>query len=390
VLQRIYLDHHSTTPCDRRVADRMRTMLVEEFGNASSQHAFGQAAASAVQGAGESIAAALSVQPRELIFTSGATESNVLAIQGVCGHPRQKRRKVITVATEHPAVLEPIARLGSAGFETVVLPVYAQGHPQVGRVDLEAMLAAIDEDTALVSVMWANNEIGTLQPLTAIAERCHEVGALLHCDATQAVGRLPVDLSVVDVDLLSAAAHKFYGPKGVGLLFVRQTARRVRLRPMIEGGGQQQGLRAGTLNVPGIVAMGRALEIAVAQLDSDNQHVRDLRDRLWQHLDGAIEGLQANGPERTGDRLAGNLNVMFPRVEGEALMSATPSVACSSGSACNSRDPEPSHVLLAIGRSEAEARSSLRFGVGRFNTVAEIDAAAERLIASYRRLRAMA
>lgn len=393
---RIYLDHHSTTPCDRRVAEVMQTMLVDEFGNASSQHLFGQAAAAAVATATGELATALSVSPSELLFTSGATESNTLALHGVCRHPRQRRRKIITAATEHPAVLDPLARLAQEGFEVVLVPPYPNSHPQVGQVDMDVLLDAIDDQTALVSLMWANNEIGTLQPLQQVAERCHQVGALLHSDATQAIGRVPVQLDQVDVDLLSGSAHKFYGPKGVGLLYVRQTGRRVRLRPMIEGGGQQQGLRSGTLNVPGIVAMGRALTISLAEQDSDTARIRGLRDRLWDNLSTSIDGLQRNGPPLDAvtaadcsARLAGNLNVLFPGVEGEALMAATPSVACSSGSACNSVNPEPSHVLLAIGRSEAEARSSLRFGVGRFNTQQEIDTAADRLIAAYRRLRTM-
>ncbi|QEG40148.1 cysteine desulfurase family protein [Roseimaritima ulvae] len=386
---RIYLDHHSTTPCDRRVAEVMQRMLVDEFGNASSQHLFGQAAAAAVVESTDEMAAALEVLPSELLFTSGATESNTLALYGVCRHPRQRRRKIVTAATEHPAVLDPLARLAQEGFEVVHVPPYPHSHPLVGQVDMEALLEAIDDQTALVSLMWANNEIGTLQPLQQVAERCHQVGALLHCDATQAIGRVPVSLAKVDVDLLSGSAHKFYGPKGVGMLYVRQTGRRVRLRPMIEGGGQQQGLRSGTLNVPGIVAMGRALSIAMAQLDSDTDRIGGLRDRLWNKLATGVDGLQRNGPAFEAGRLAGNLNVLFPGVEGEALMAAVPSVACSSGSACNSVNPEPSHVLLAIGRSEAEARSSLRFGIGRFNTEQEIDTAAERLIAAYRHLRTM-
>lgn len=387
--ERIYLDHHSTTPCDARVAATMQRMLVEQFGNASSGHVYGQEAAEAVKTAAEQLAGGLGATAPEFVFTSGATESNCLALFGVCLHPRQRRRKIVTAATEHPAVLDPLARLAREGFTVVRVPPYPQGHPQAGQVDQARLLAEIDDQTAVVSIMWANNEIGTIQPLEAIAQQCEHSGALLHCDATQAVGRVPVRLDQVKVDLLSGSAHKFYGPMGVGFLYVRHTGKRIRLRPLVEGGGQQQGLRSGTLNVPGIVAMGHALQICLASLETDAKRIAALRDRLCSALRDAIPDVRLNGSALDAGRLPGNLNVRFPLVEGEALMAATPSVACSSGSACSSVKPEPSHVLLALGCSEAEARSSLRFGVGRTTTEAQIDAAAERLAASWQRLRSM-
>lgn len=384
----IFLDNHSTTPCDRRVAEAVLDVLVNDFANASSQHAMGHAARQLVQRATETIAMTLGVTPAEVVHTSGATESNMLAIHGVCLHPRQRRRKVVTAVTEHAAVLEPMQRLAAHGFDVITVPVHPQDSPDVGHVDPDLLLAAIDDQTALVSIMWANNEIGTLQPLQMIADRCHAVGALLHCDATQAVGRLPVDLQQVDIDLLSASAHKFYGPKGVGVLIIRQSARRVRLRPLIEGGGQQHGRRGGTLNVAGIVGMAKAFEIATESMDQARRRERTLRDHLWLRLRDAIPNVSCNGqPLESSYRLEGNLNVCFPGVDGEALMLAAANVACSSGAACSSADPKPSHVLLAIGRSEAEARSSLRFGVGRMNTIDQIDLAADRIMAAYQQVR---
>lgn len=395
----IYLDHHATTPCDRRVAAVVQRMLLEDYGNASSQHRFGQSAADAVHSAAETIAQSLAAQATELVFTSGATESNSLALLGVCQHPRQKRRKIVTAVTEHPAVLDPIRRLEADGFAVERIAPYSQSDPNVGQVDEEAILNAIDDQTAVVSVMLANNEIGTIQPLRRIAEKCHQVGALLHCDATQAVGRIPVSVADLDVDLLSASAHKFYGPKGVGLLYIRQTGRRVRIRPQIEGGGQQRGLRSGTLNVPGIVGMGEALKWAVEEMDTATLRIAGLRQRLWDRLKSGIPELVLNGPaiadagtspaDLVLHRLHGNLNVMFPRVEGEALMTTVPTVACSSGSACSSVDPAPSHVLMAIGCNESQARSSLRFGIGRPTTEQQIDEAADRLLEAFHRLRQM-
>lgn len=385
----IYLDNHATTRCDPRVVEALVPMLVENYGNVSSRtHVLGRAAAAAYESAIESLASNLGCGGEEVVITSGATESNNLAILGFCTHPRQRRRHVITVASEHSAVLDPVAQLESTGFRITRLPVVAQGDRQAGRIDLDRLSAALDDDTALVSIMMANNEIGVLQDLPAIAELCHARGAVLHSDATQAFGRVPVDVEQLGVDLASGSAHKFYGPKGVGLLYVRRRGRRVRLRPGIVGGGQQQGLRSGTLNSPGAVAMATALRICVEGFPTEPLRIAQLAERLWQRLSSRIDGLQLNGPAREDElRLAGNLNICFPDIEGAALMAATPSLAVSSGSACSATDPEPSHVLIALGLSESEARRTLRFGVGRFNTEPEIDQAADALAASYERLK---
>jgi cysteine desulfurase len=387
--QWIYLDHHATTPCDPRVLEAMTPLLLENFGNAHSPHAFGLEAEKAWQAALRQIATSLGALPDELVITSGATESNNLAIFGVAQHPRQKRRHLITVTSEHPAVLDPMEQLERSGYRVTRLPVLPQGDARAGMLDLGQLEAALEEDTALVSVMAANNEIGVLQPMREIAELCHRHGALLHCDATQAVGRIPVNIAAWDVDLLSASAHKFYGPKGVGLLVINRRARRVRVRPMIWGGGQQHGLRSGTVNVAGAVGMATALQIADQQRDREASRIGALRDHLWRRLSAEIEDCQLNGPPLSADcRLQGNLNVCFPTVEGESLMSAVPQLAVSSGAACSSVDPAPSHVLAALGLSESAARRSLRFGLGRFNTEQQIDRAADALAAAYHQLAA--
>ncbi|WP_164102807.1 cysteine desulfurase family protein [Candidatus Laterigemmans baculatus] len=385
----IYLDNHATTRCDPRVVEALVPMLVENYGNVSSRtHAVGRAAAEAYEAAIASLAADLGCTSDELLITSGATESNNLAILGFCLHPRQRRRHVITVASEHSAVLDPVAVLEKSGFRVTRLPVIPQGHREAGRVDLDRLHDALDDDTALVSIMQANNEIGVLHDLAPIAELCHARGAVLHSDATQAIGRVRIDVEQLGVDLASGSAHKLYGPKGVGLLYVRRRGRRIRLRPEIVGGGQQQGLRSGTLNSPGTVAFAAALRICVEGFPDEPQRIGELTERLWQRLSSRIEGVQLNGPERAPElRLAGNLNVCFPDIEGAALMAATPQVALSSGSACSATDPNPSHVLLALGLSEAEARRTLRFGVGRFNTESEIDQAVEALAESHQRLK---
>lgn len=380
----IYLDHHATTPVDPAVVEAMLPWLTTHFGNPHSvSHAMGRHAATACQHAIESLATRLGTSADLLLVTSGATESNNLAIDGVLRHPRQRRRHIITFASEHPAVLDPVARLEREGYRVTVLPVQSQYHDDCGQVDLELLQQSLCDDTALVSVMWANNEIGVIQPMKRIAEMVHKAGALLHCDATQAVGRLPVSLEDTGIDLLSASAHKFYGPKGVGLLAIGKY-RRVRLRPMFEGGGQQHGLRSGTLNVAGLIGMAEALAVCEASRDADNLRQATLRDRLWNQLQRAFAGAELNGPESC--RLPNNLNVAFVGVEGETLMAAAPELAVSSGSACSSVDPRPSHVLTALGLSESRARRSIRFGLGRFTTAQEIDAAVEQLVAAHEKL----
>jgi cysteine desulfurase len=392
----IYLDHHATTPVDPRVVEAMLPWMTTHFGNPHSHtHAVGRHAAAACDEAVESIATAIGASGDTILVTSGATESNNLAIDGVMRHPRQKRRHIITAATEHPAVLDPVARLAKEGFRVTVLPVRPQcdprcgGDPRCGMVDPETLRDAIDDDTALVSIMWANNEIGTLQPIAQLAEISHAAGALFHTDATQALGRIAVDVDRADVDLMSGSAHKFYGPKGVGFLFVGAKRRRVRLRPILEGGGQQRGLRSGTVNSVGLVGMAEALRICTAEMSVQSPRLRVLRDSLWQSLSDAFPGIELNGPPLDPEiRLNENLNVSLRDIEGETLMAAAPELAISSGAACSSVDPRPSHVLTAIGLSESRARRSLRFGLGRGTTAEEISAAVEMLVAGYRRLTA--
>lgn len=384
----IYLDHHATTPCDDRVVEAMLPWMTTHFGNPHSHtHAMGRFAAEACETAIASIAHSIGGDSDAVIVTSGATESNNLAIDGVMRHPRQKRRHIITAATEHPAVLDPIARLQREGFRVTILPVKQQGDRECGRIDLQQLRDTIDDDTALVSIMWANNEIGTIESVRQIAEIAHQVGALFHTDATQALGRLNVHVADMEIDLLSGSAHKFYGPKGIGFLYAGSAKRRVRLRPLVEGGGQQRGVRSGTLNTAGLVGMAKALEIC--DDESRNQEIRlaELRDQLWNRLVAAFPAIQLNGPDLTRDlRLAGNLNVSLADVEGESIMATARDLAISSGAACSSVDPRPSHVLTAIGLSESRARRSLRFGLGRWTTLDQIESAIQMLIAGHRKL----
>ncbi|MEM6366270.1 MAG: cysteine desulfurase family protein [Planctomycetota bacterium] len=391
----IYLDNHATTPCDERVVARMLPWLTQQFGNPhSTAHSMGRDAGEAISNALARLAAAVGVDQQHVVITSGATESNHLAIEGVCCHPRQKKRHLITTTIEHPAVLDVVDRLKKAGFRISLIPVHPAGHARCGQVDLQQLGATLDDDTALVSVHWANNEIGVIQPMDEIASLVHERGALLHSDATQAVGRIDVDLSRHDVDLVSASAHKCYGPKGVGFLTIGggTSTRRIRIKPQFVGGGQQRRLRSGTMSPANVVACSEAVAIAINEHKETADRVRGLRERLWSGLREQIDGLQINGPNFDADRdsestrLPGNLNLMLPAIEGEAWMAATPEVAFSSGSACSSVDPAPSHVLLGINRTESEARRSVRLGIGKFNTALEIDRATELLVDSYFKL----
>ena len=397
----IYLDNHSTTPCDPRVVDAMLPWLTEQFGNPHSSHSAGIAAADIIHESAQTVASLIGTKPESIVFTSGATESNNLAIRGVCLHPRQKRRHIVTVASEHPAVLDVVEDLKRDGFRVSVVPVLQDGSGQngstvagstlAGTVDMERLADAIDDDTAIVSVMHANNEIGAIAPMRAIADLVHDRGALLHCDATQAMGRLPMNVAADDIDLVSGSAHKFYGPKGVGVLVVGGGDRRVRLRPQIIGGGQQHGLRSGTMAPAMIVGLATALAQTIGSMEEDRKRIRSLRDRFWNRLQNGILAIELNGPSLEDDhRLAGNLNVRLPTIEGESWMAAAADVAFSTGSACSNADPTPSHVLMAMGLSESEARRSARFGVGRFNTLAEIDGAAGRLIDAANRLAKLA
>ncbi|MFK8112292.1 MAG: cysteine desulfurase family protein [Rubripirellula sp.] len=387
----IYLDNHATTRCDPRVVDAMIPWLSEHFGNPHSSHDAGKKTAGAIEASIADIAALLGVGTDSVVMTSGATESNSLAIRGVCTHPRQKRRHLVTVTAEHPAVLDVATDLEREGFRVTRVPVCQTGSPDAGIVDMNQLAEAIDDDTALVSVMWANNEIGAIAPMQEIAKLCHDRGALLHSDATQAVGRIPVDTLKTDVDLLSATSHKFYGPKGTGLLIAGNSNRRVRLRPQIVGGGQQQGIRSGTMNAAGIVGFATALRLCVESMDSHNERVATLRQRLLDRLTGSIPGITINGPEMVlRKRIPGNLNLALPNIEGQAWMSAVPEIAFSSGSACSGADAAPSHVLTAIGLDESKARRSVRFGIGRFNSEQEIDEAADALVEAHAKVSALA
>ena len=388
----IYLDYHATTPVDPRVLEAMLPYFNERFGNAGSiSHTFGWDARDAVDAARESIAAAIGAAPQEIVFTSGATESNNLAIRGVAERTRRRGNHLVSVTTEHKAVLDPLAHLGRRGFEITLLPVDDWQTPTAGRLDPQQVADALRDETCLVSVMLANNEIGVLQPLAEIAAICRARGVLLHCDATQAVGKLPVDVAALGVDLLSFSAHKIYGPKGIGALYVRRSAPPVRLESQQDGGGQEHGLRSGTLNVPGIVGFAKALELCQAELSTEPARQQALRDRLYQLLCDQIDGVSLNGPalDRPQLRLGNNLNCAFAGVDGEALMLHMKTVAVSSGSACTAANPEPSHVLRALGRSPDEARTSLRFGLGRFTTGEEIDFAAAAVARSVAALRAL-
>jgi cysteine desulfurase len=387
----IYLDNHATTRTDPRVVEAMLPYFTQMYGNAgSTSHSFGWEAKAAADDARGRIAAAIGASDRELVFTSGATESNNLAIRGIAERARRRGNHIVSVATEHKAVLDPLKKLVRKGFEVTFLPVAQIGSPQAGRLDLEQLTAALRDDTCLVSVMLANNEIGVIQPIAEIGAVCRERGIPFHCDATQGVGKVPVDVATLHVDILSFSAHKIYGPKGIGCLYVR---RGTRLESQIDGGGQEFGLRSGTLPVPLVVGFAAALDLCVQELPTEARRLHQLRERLFSQLQAELPDVILNGPalppaEQWFDsRLPGNLNVAFPFVQGEALMMNMRDVAVSSGSACTSANPEPSHVLRAIGQTDDLTLASLRFGIGRFNTEEEIDFAARSVIENVRRLR---
>jgi cysteine desulfurase len=380
----IYLDHHATTPIDPRVLEAMMPYLGERFGNAASrEHDPGREAAKAVETAREQVAALIGADEREIVFTSGATESDNLAIKGLVEFHRAKRDHVVTVVTEHPAVLDSCRALERADRAGVFfLKVRADG-----LIDLDELRSALSDRTLLVSVMFANNEIGVIQDIPAIGALCRERGVFFHSDAAQAAGKVPVDVAAMSIDLLSLSAHKVYGPKGVGALYVRRRNPRVRLAPLLDGGGHEGGLRSGTLNVPGIVGFGAACEIARKEMAGEAARLGKLRDRLWEGLRSQLDHLTLNGhPER---RLPGNLNVSFRFVESESLILALEGIAVSSGAACTTAKVEPSHVLKALGLPEDLARASVRFGLGRTTTEGEIDLVIERVVAAVRRLRRM-
>jgi cysteine desulfurase len=393
----IYMDNHATTRVDPRVVEAMLPNFTEKFGNPHSVHVFGHEAREAVEAARDSIAGMIGADAKEIVFTSGATESNNLAIRGIAERDRRRGNHVVSVTTEHKAVLDPLARLTRRGYEVTLLKVEQHPSPSSGWLDPQKLAEALRDDTCLVSVMLANNEIGVIQPVAAIAAICHERGVTLHCDATQAVGKIPVDVATLGVDLMSFTAHKIYGPKGIGALYVRRRDPVVRLEPQISGGGQQEGRRSGTLNVPGIVGFATALRLCVAELADEAARLTSLRSRLATGLLEQLGEVILCGPalaERYDDgtpiRLPGNLNVSFGNVDGEALLLAMGNLAVSSGAACTSTDPGPSHVLRAIGLSEESARSSLRFGLGRFNTAEDVEIAIERVVRAVQQLRSLA
>ena len=378
----VYLDHHATTPVDPQVLEAMLPYFTERFGNAASkQHAFGWEAQEAVDRARRQVASLIEAASNEIVFTSGASESNNLAIKGVACALRDRGRHVVTVVTEHKSVLDSCSRLERDGWSVSRVPVDGDGF-----VDLEALRAAMTDGTTLVSVMAANNEIGVLQPLAEIAAIVHERGALLHSDAAQAFGKVPLDVTALGVDLLSLTAHKCYGPKGTGALYVRRQRPKVPIECQIDGGGHENGLRSGTLNVPGIVGLGACADAARAALPDESSRLASLRDRLLQGLRAGLpSGVRVNGSlER---RLPHNLHVSFEGIEGEALLMALGDLAVSTGSACSSGSQAPSHVLVAIGAVGPGAGASIRFGLGRWTTDAEIDFAIDRVTTVVRSLR---
>ena len=380
----IYLDHHATTPLDKWVLEAMLPYFTEHFGNAASNnHVYGWEAEAAVKQARESLAAAINASPEEIVFTSGATEANNLAIKGVAEAYFQKGRHIITVQTEHNAVLDPCNYLESLGFEVTYLAVQKDG-----LIDLDELDKNIRSDTILVSVMAANNEIGVLQPLSDIGAICRERGVVFHTDAAQAIGKIPLNVETMKIDLMSLTAHKIYGPKGIGALYVRRRNPRVKIAPQQHGGGHERGMRSGTLYTPQIVGFAKAVELGISEMAAETERLTNLRQRLWENLT-PIGVIFLNG--HPTKRLPGNLNISVAGVDGSALLLALqPVVAVSSGAACTSTKTAPSHVLMALGHTVELAYASIRFGIGRFNTEAEIDKVVNHAISTIKSLRKQA
>jgi cysteine desulfurase len=381
----IYLDHHATTAVDARVLEAMLPYFSEKFGNpASKHHRFGWEANEAVEKARKQVAQLIGAGSKDVIFTSGGTEANNLAIKGAARARQADRNQLVTVTTEHKAVLDPMARLGREGFRFTPIPVDAGG-----RIELNVLDRVVTDRTALVSVMAANNEIGVLQPIKDAAAIAHRHGAWFHTDAVQAAGRVPFDVEELDVDFATISAHKIYGPKGIGALYVRRRSasltegNRVSIAGEIDGGGHERGLRSGTLNVPAIVGFGRAAEIARAEMESEAKRIGELRDRLLAGLQARVDGMTVNGA--LDRRLPGNLNVSFAGVDGEALLVSLDDIAVSSGAACT--QAEPSHVLMALGMKTHQALASLRFGIGRSTTAEDVDYTARKVSDVVARLR---
>jgi len=377
----IYMDNHATTPCDPRVAEAMMPYLVQHFGNAASRnHAFGWAAEEAVEKAREQIAALIGASAKEIIFTSGATESDNMALKGALEFYASKGNHIVTSPLEHKAIIDTVRHLERQGAEITWLPV-----SESGVVDPEDVRKAIREDTVIVSVMHGNNEIGTLNPIGEIGKICKEAGVLFHTDAAQTAGKVPIDVEEMGIDLLSISGHKMYGPKGIGALYVRRRRPRVRIAPLIHGGGHERGMRSGTLPVHQIAGLGAAAEIAREEMPAEIERTRALRDRLLQKVSAEVPEILVNGSLE--HRMPGSINISFTFVEGESLLMALRDVAVSSGSACTSASLEPSYVLRALGLEDENAHSSIRFGIGRFNTEEEIDYVAALVIDAVARLR---
>ena len=380
----IYMDNHATTPLDKRVLEAMLPYFTERFGNAASRnHSFGWEAEEAVDKARGQIAGLIHAQSKEIIFTSGATESDNLAIKGVLEFYNEKGNHIITCVTEHKAILDSCRALERGGKATVTyLPV-----DKYGMIDPEAVRKAITDKTVLITLMYANNEVGTIHPIAEIGKIAKEKGIVFHSDATQAVGKIPVDVEKDGIDLMSLSGHKIYGPKGIGAIYVRSKGPRVRLTPQMDGGGHERGMRSGTLNVTGIIGLGKACEIAGGEMLGENRRLHELRDKLQAGIFERLDEVYLNG--HPTERLPGNLNVSFAYVEGESLLMGISDIAVSSGSACTSATLEPSYVIRALGTDEELAHSSIRFGLGRFNTEEEVDYVTARVSKEVKRLREM-
>jgi cysteine desulfurase len=375
------MDNHATTPMDPRVLEEMLPYFMEKFGNSASRnHSFGWVAEEGVENARDRIAKLIGATAKEVIFTSGATESDNLAIKGVAEMYREKGNHIITAVTEHKAVLDTCKRLEKHGYRVTYLPVQKDG-----LIDLDDLKRSMDDQTILVTIMAANNEIGVLQPVEEIGKLCRERGVIFHSDATQAVGKVPIDVNKQNIDVMSISAHKMYGPKGVGALYVRRKNPRVQISALIDGGGHERGMRSGTLNVPGIVGLGKACAIAMEEMPQESRKLIGLRDRLRDGIMNNLDEVYINGSME--HHLPGNLNISFAYVEGESLLMGINDIAVSSGSACTSATLEPSYVLKALGTGDELAHSSIRFGLGRFNTQAEVDYVAHRIVETVQRLR---
>ena len=384
----IYLDNNATTQMDERVFEAMKPYFIDYFGNAASRnHSFGWKAEEAVDWARETIARSIGADPKEIVFTSGATESDNLAIKGIAEMYASKGDHIITLTTEHKAVLDTCKALERRGARVTYMQVGKEGF-----VDLDMLRDAITDKTVLVTMMHANNEIGVIQDIEAIGNLCHEKGVIFHTDSTQSIGKIPFDVQKMNVDLASLSGHKIYGPKGVGALYVRKKSPRVKLSSQMDGGGHERGMRSGTLNVPGIVGLAKALELCIEDMQPDTKRIQSMRDKMWMDFQAELDEIYINGPdpiEKPEWRLPGNLNVSFAFVEGEALMMGIKDIAVSSGSACTSASLEPSYVLKALGVGEDLAHTSIRFGIGRFNTQEECDYTVAQVVEAVKHLRDM-